>query len=401
MAFAAVIAMSAASVFSQEEEPLHLDDLRKKADAVLNQSNVSARRDIDVVFELVDRLLGEGSKDAEHYLVRGLKHFPWDLKYQMLYAELLAKDDKAAQANTKADLVFQYGETDDLVERARKLLGKKPLPTFGKMTSLPGSNHCVVLVPLKEADRWLVVRVKERLSKVLGLPVSIQTIETEYPPFGRDRRGAILNRIRRNVQQDIDNPEIATALQRLGLSERELSDDANILRLAKHLMREAGPEEIKKFEAYLKESTGKNPQWNADQLQNVLLRAVETHRRKNIAYLGITFADIYAKDYNFLFGSANRRGGVMSYRRFTAGFNDEVPNQDRLIKRTLMQCLSSIGHIYGIDRCTNPTCARAYPNSLSEHDAKKGTLCSQCKSGFKSIFEQSPPSDAPKAAPEE
>jgi len=115
---------------------------------------------------------------------------------------------------------------------------------------------------------------------------------------------------------------------------------------------------------------------------------VKPYRRKNVAYLGITSVDIYAKDYNFLFGWANRSGGIMSYRRFTAAFNNDIPNQDRLIKRTLMQCLSSVGHIYGIKRCTNPTCARAYPNSLSEHDAKNGTLCSECENGFRIKFEQ-------------
>ena len=166
-------------------------------------------------------------------------------------------------------------------------------------------------------------------------------------------------------------------------------------------MSRTDPQKMEAFKAYLEESKGKNPQWNAGQLLDVLIRAVRPHRRRNVAYLGITAVDIYAKNYNFLFGCASRKGCIISYRRFTANFNGETPNQKRLVKRTFMQCLSSIGHIYGIERCTNPRCARAYPNSLSEHDAKEGSLWEKCKNEFRKIFEQSPASDALKTAPEE
>ena len=77
----------------------------------------------------------------------------------------------------------------------------------------------------------------------------------------------------------------------------------------------------------------------------------------------------------------------MSYHRFTAKFDGDLPNQKRLVKRIKMQALASIGHIFRIKRCSNPTCARAYPHSLPEHDAKEGTLCAQCEAGFKKLFE--------------
>jgi predicted Zn-dependent protease len=396
------VALVGNPISSLGEQASELDQLRQKADSMLAQSNVSARREIGIVFELVDRLLEEDqSEEAEKYIVQGLKHFPWNLKYQMIHAELLAKGGKLEKANEKADLVLQYAEAQDLIERARKLLGKSPLPAFTQIRSLPGTDHRVVIVPLQECDKWLVLRIKKELSATLGIPVHIQTIATTYPPFNRDRRGATLNRIRRKIREDLDSAPIVSALRSLGLTEQELDDEANVLKLGRYLMCSSSPQAIAEFETYLEESKGKDPQWNADHLQGLLFRAVKPHRRENIAYLGITSVDIYAKDYNFLFGWANRQGGVMSYRRFTADFNSEVPNQDRLVKRTFMQCLSSIGHIYGIERCTNPTCARAYPNSLSEHDAKEGTLCSQCRNGFRKVFGQSPASDVLKAAPEE
>ena len=396
--FMVIMALCVGPVSSQEVKRIGTDELRKEADSVLRQG--AARRKIEVVFNLVDRLLEEGSEDAVLYLEEGLEYFPWNLKYQMIYAELLAKGGRPTRARERAELVLEHGETDDLIERARNLLGKEPLPTLDKVGSVPGSNCSVVLVPLMEADVWLLVRIKDRLSAVLGIPVYIQTIEADYPPFARDRRGAVLNGLRKDLKKDIDNFWVAKVLKDSGMTPKDLDDEAKLLRVVKTLMSGEGPEATAQFEAELERSRGKDPQWDSDQLRAVLLRAVKPHRRKKVAYLGITSVDMYAKDYNFLFGWANRRGGVVSYHRFTAAFNDEVPNQERLIKRTLMQCLQSIGHIYGMESCTNPTCARAYPNSLEEHDAKEDTLCPRCRSRFEKIFKQALPSDVPKAGAE-
>jgi predicted Zn-dependent protease len=377
-----------AYVFSEQAALIPLKELRAQADEVLRQPNVSARKDIEVVFKLVDRLLEENQQeDAEKYIVQGLKHFPWNLEYQMVYAEMLAKKGKHEKAEEKAALVFEYGETDALIDRAGKILKKDPLPQFAKISTLPGNDHCVVLVPFQGCDKWLIARIRDELSTTLHIPVFIQTINAKYPLYSRDRRQAIVNRLRRQLIENMKDIQVADGMKNLGLTKEDLKEDTNVLRLMKYLLRNSGAEKIAQFDAYLKDSIGKDPQWDACQLQDTLFQAVAPCRRKNVAYLGITSVDIYTDDYNFLFGAANTSGGIMSYCRFTADFNNDIPNQNRLIKRTLMQSLASVGHIYGIKRCTDPTCARAYPNSLSEHDAKKGTLCSECKNAFKTLFE--------------
>ncbi len=397
----AFIVLGTIFVHPKEAETIPLDELRERADLVLSNPGPSARGDIDVVFELVDALLEEGSDDAEHYLLQGLKHFPWNLEYQMAYAELLAKEGRSAEAEEKAGLVLRHAESDDLVERAGELLGREPLPAFDGIESLPGSNHCLVLIPFQEADAWLVARVRERLSVELGIPVYVQTVETDYPPFDRDRRKKILIETRWGIEEEIDNPRIAQALKDTNLTLEELDDETDLLRFMKTLLDRADPEAFAEFETVLEESRDKDPQWHTDQLLEVLFETVGPYRRENVVYLGITPVDIYASDHNFLFGWASDPGGVVSYHRFTAEFNDETPNQERLVKRTLMQCLSSTRIANGIERCTNPTCACAYPNSLPEHDAKEGTLCLQCKSAFEEVFGQSATDNVPGAAPEE
>ena len=72
--------------FSEEVQSNSLGDLKKQADEILKLSNVSTRSEIDVVFKLVDRFLEANQQEnAEKYIVQGLKHFAWNLKYQMIY----------------------------------------------------------------------------------------------------------------------------------------------------------------------------------------------------------------------------------------------------------------------------------------------------------------------------
>jgi predicted Zn-dependent protease len=52
----------------------------------------------------------------------------------------------------------------------------------------------------------------------------------------------------------------------------------------------------------------------------------------------------------------------------------------------LKQALSSTGLLFGLQRCINPTCARAYANGLTEHDAKQPKLCAACDEAFAKRF---------------
>ena len=106
--------------------------------------------------------------------------------------------------------------------------------------------------------------------------------------------------------------------------------------------------------------------------------------RDHVYFMGVADVDVFRDDLNFLFGQAENNGhhAMIAYRRFTAEFNHDRPNRARLIDRTLKQSLSSLGFMLGLGRCTDPTCARAYPHDLSEHDAKSTDLCDDCRTGL-------------------
>jgi predicted Zn-dependent protease len=130
-------------------------------------------------------------------------------------------------------------------------------------------------------------------------------------------------------------------------------------------------------------------QWNVDDLLKVLSEAKKPYEQKNLRFVGVTNCDIYDKDTSFLFASGYlNRFMVMSYNRFTSAFTHELPNRGRLLKRATNQALSSCGKVFGIDSCSDPTCPRAYPNSVDEHDAKSEELCDNCKNAFDKAFER-------------
>ncbi len=145
-----------------------------------------------------------------------------------------------------------------------------------------------------------------------------------------------------------------------------------------------GAEELAKFDAHLEQLRQADQQWEIDELLRSLVFAAGPLRGPHVYVLGIANLDAFAGQGNFIFGTAETNGhhAVVTYRRFTGEFNGETPSRKRLVDRLLKQSLSSIGFMLGVPRCSTPTCARAYPHTLQEHDAKSTELCSACRSGF-------------------
>ncbi|MBF0122165.1 MAG: hypothetical protein HQL21_02000 [Candidatus Omnitrophica bacterium] len=90
--------------------------------------------------------------------------------------------------------------------------------------------------------------------------------------------------------------------------------------------------------------------------------------------------DMRVEGLNFIFGTADmaRRVGVVSIARFSM----DHPPQELLLERTTKQVFSTVGFIAGVPRCTTPGCARAYPNSVAEHDLKTTKICNVCLRRF-------------------
>ena len=134
---------------------------------------------------------------------------------------------------------------------------------------------------------------------------------------------------------------------------------------------------------------GLGKQYNADALNSQLEQEYSQllNNRTTLGVLGILPDGLYFRHTNFVFGqTGERHTGVISYAMFYNSFDgNPVPAQTGL-KRTLTQAMSSVGLILGLPRCSIPRCARAYPESLAEHDLKHDTLCYICLENLGKLY---------------
>jgi predicted Zn-dependent protease len=362
-----------------------LPQLKTQADELLAKRDfVLIRRDVDVLLVLIDRLLEEGDKaGAEKYLDAALQHYPWALDYQIQYAALLDEKGKSEQAKAKAKLVLDHAESDRLINQARKLLGQDPLPALPKLAKLQGDGPALVLVPVGPVETWLLLALEEDLGGALGIPVFSRSVEIPLPPESRSGFSRYIEETRRRLLQHLDEPEFESILEKLDLDREQIEkhDDAVLRFLRTMAASSAGGPEPEAFDAMVEDLRGRYRQWDIEKLNAAMKKAVTPHARPQVKFLGVAAVDAFMGGSNFIFGMAENGGrwGVITYHRFTAAFNGETPDRKRLEERALKQSLSSIGFMFGVKRCSDPTCARAYPHNLAEHDAKSTELCPACR----------------------
>jgi predicted Zn-dependent protease len=369
-----------------------LSELKTRVDALLRTGDsVLIRRDVTDVFALVDLLLDAGQQaESLRYMSAALQHNAWALNYQMRYAEILNQTGEAEQAGETAALVLEYAEQDELCDRAERILKRAPLPPISAIQTAQVDTITLVLVPLGSVDRYALYEVQKELTKALSIPVLLQDARVSVPEFKRDPVRQHLAEVRSNLLAEVERDvRLASFLRGRGLTGAELQQDAAVVAACRHILfASGGANALAQFDAGMRQLALVPKQWDADDLLRSLKAAVQPFRNGKLYFMGVANLDAYMDQSNFIFGSAENGGhhAVITYRRFTAEFNGEEANRHRLVDRTVKQALSSLGFMLGIERCTTPTCARAYPHSLPEHDAKSKGLCRACRSGFERVL---------------
>ena len=264
--------------------------------------------------------------------------------------------------------------------------GKEMITNFPAISNLSGTDHCVVLVPIQECDKWLIARMQNALSSTLDIAVYVQTIDVEYPEATRCAYDRAVAQLRAQIKALLaSNPMAVMLMNQYGYKQEDLESDEKLISIAEKALSFQDPAAAKKLANEIKRLKQEDSQWDARILKAVLFNAIKSYKRDNVVYIAITPVDIYSDGKKFILGSADSFGGVVSYYRLMSGF--ATLDKDRLAKRTKMQCLASLGDAVGVKTCENPACAREYPRSLAKHDAKSGEPCSQCSAAFKKIFD--------------
>lgn len=375
-----------------------LATLKKAAEPWLaSQDDIAVRHNATALYQLIDALVARRDEaGALPYLERVLRADPRSFDYQLTHGEILSRQGSPDALTTRVEQAIQLAENDATLRRAYRLGRREPPATPPLLADLAAEPGQLVLVSVGSPSDFWLHDLREALAGCLGIPVAVARMPFELGPADRTGLQQFAAAMRRRLEDAIKkDPEFARyLLSHRSSIERVRASDDEVLRIMRLAINEAGgKEEVAKFNRRVEEARKDRMQWDAGkllpQLRSALAPAAGAQRR----FLVLTDVDLFQAGANFVFAVASNEQatGLMSVLRFTAAFNDEPPQRERLNARLLKQALSSTGFALGVARCTDPLCARSYPSSLAEHDAKSARLCAACRAGFERALGRSLP----------
>src|SRR5258708_36239244 len=99
--------------------------------------------------------------------------------------------------------------------------------------------------------------------------------------------------------------------------------------------------------------------------------------------VGVTMADIFVPDFNFLFGLSylGRRSALVSVARLGPKRVTSTPitPQSRLVRRASKIAIHELGHGLGLDHCREPGCVMRYSDSVAELDRESSEFGPRCR----------------------
>jgi predicted Zn-dependent protease len=369
-----------ANLFSQKLSVVELENSIRRAET---QGNISARSIISQYWQLVDLYMNDKNyARAYEIVIKGLQLDPWNYKYQKIAVDIEIKNKDYQKANSRLNFII-----NNLSELAAIYTDSvKIQSTIGvenaKTETLNLSGYYIYIAAFPGLNSDVVNLAAANISNTYGIEVKIINVGSdEYRDNIRDKQLDIYNSIIDDVRNKYSNESITNFLKEIGLTQNDLRTREGKKIFVYRLLNttEAGRQQWQSIEVA-------QNQYSGDALLDQLKRTFANYNNDPhcLGILGITKQDIYENDYNFLFGWAQKKWGVISYARFLLG--DPAPTDEQFEKRTIIQSLSSVGFVLGIPRPTNPNCARAYPNSLEEMDRKTMELCDECKMNLRKLY---------------
>jgi hypothetical protein len=342
---------------------------RQRYEEALHAGNVDMGHWAPQIRDLARERLEEKKTDEALAIFRNLiATSPSDYQSQMDLAE--ATSDVAAKRES-ARVVLENAEDPTLIEKAAHILGVSG-PDAAALPVLDKNEHGLelVLVPLPPCDLRLLQEAAPIYEKITGVPVKVARLAETWRFGAPDRIPD-----QRTVQQAILQQEGPT-VDFTGWSQEHY---------AAELMKTVGAKSAlaafstKTFIDNLNEKPG---QYRIDPYLDHFMDIIAPYRSsdKRTMYVGVTEANIYSGDSNYVFSTyeAKDSGGasILSYSMMLAKTTGEAyQSRKRLVERIAKELVPASLKTLDIPRPADPTDPYSYSSGL-DRLAQKGLVLS-------------------------
>jgi hypothetical protein len=338
---------------------------RQRYSEALPQGNVMIGRWAEQIHQHARDLLAQGHKDEAIAALGQLVAWAPNLYEAQLDFAGNTPDHNAAR--TSAMAVWDNAERPELTARAGRLLGRD-VPTAAALSVLPGGLRGlqVVLIPLAPCD----IRLAEDAAKIyeanLQVPVRIARLPVPWNWDAPDRlygQRFVQGLLIKKAGKPIDFTGWTRERYAAEMTRSFAKDDA----LTRFGVR-----------SFIDGWADKPGQYRVDDYVERLLNILAPLRSddRRTMYVGVTEADIYMGEFNFVYSSsgAQQRGGasILSYARMQGVANNErYHSRQRLADRLAKELVPATLKQVGIPRPTDPTDPYSYSDGGIDRFAQK------------------------------
>ncbi len=110
---------------------------------------------------------------------------------------------------------------------------------------------------------------------------------------------------------------------------------------------------------------------------NAISLLKKIHVNENYVLL-ITGRDLYVPGFNFVFGYAPGKKGVVSTYRLSPATYGEEFDRGLYFSRILKEVIHEVGHMVGLMHCTSRGCVMSFSNTVYDVDRKLDRFCDKC-----------------------